>query len=68
MNRADILRIAQEAGIWVQGFPTDHVERFAALVLAAESERLASERSAIVRQTGCTCGIASPDYCEVHAA
>lgn len=45
MNREDIIRMAREAGLWpavTDVFPKE-LERFAALVAAAERERLASK-------------------------
>ena len=43
MNREDIIRMAREAGILVPGYRDhiEHMERFAALVAAAEREACA---------------------------
>lgn len=44
MNRKDIMRMAREAGILVPGYREhiEHMERFAALVAAAEREACAN--------------------------
>ena len=41
MTQDDVIRMAREAGLWAPGFPTKHIERFAALVAAAEREACA---------------------------
>ena len=47
MNRDDVIRMAREAGIpydpWPDSAYNKNIERFAALVAAAENEKLAAE-------------------------
>lgn len=38
MTGEDIIRMARQAGLWVPGFPTEHIERYAELVAAAERD------------------------------
>jgi hypothetical protein len=32
MTKEQVIELAKQAGLWVEGFPTHHIERFATLV------------------------------------
>lgn len=38
IDKETILRIARESGLWVTGFPTEHVQAFAAAIIAHRAE------------------------------
>ena len=50
LTKDEVVKMAREAGLWVDGFPTDHIERFAALCradLVAENAALKEQLKAL---------------------
>ncbi len=52
MTRNDVIKMARRAGLWIEGFSTDHFEHFAALVAAHEREECARESERMVMYPG----------------
>ena len=50
MNKADIIRMAREAGISEPWVKSEQVKRFAALVAAAEAERISNQSQHIIKR------------------
>ena len=51
--KEQVIELAKQAGLWVEGFPTHHIERFATLVRNAAIEEAAQK----LRQTAAELGI-----------
>ena len=52
-DKYEIVKMAREAGLWVTGFPTEHIERFATLCrapLIAENEGLKESLESVLSQ------------------
>jgi len=52
-DKYEIVKMAREAGLWVTGFPTEHIEHFAALCrapLVAENEGLKESLESVLSQ------------------
>ena len=53
LSKDEIVKMAREAGLWVTGFPTEHIEHFATLCrapLVAENEGLKESLESVLSQ------------------
>ena len=64
--KEQVIELAKQAGLWVEGFPTNHIERFAALVGNAKLEEAA--KVCFAMPAPISCNRVEANLCDVMTA